>query len=68
MDPDSAPAGDVPLASNPMLLVFLDLSIEEIEILCRVERSREPLAPPRSGSWLGCLLASLKSRAPKGPQ
>jgi len=68
MEPDNAPAGAVPLALNPMLLVFLDLSIEEIDILCSIDRSRGTVVPPRSGNWLDCLLASLKGQALKGSQ
>lgn len=59
MEIDKAPAGVAPLAANPMLLVFLDLSIEEIDILCGIDRSRE-LAGRPEGGWLDCLRASLK--------
>lgn len=58
---DNAPAGNPPLAPNPMLLVFLDLSIEEIDILCGIGRSCEPARQSWNGGWFDCLRKSLKS-------
>ncbi|MGW9330934.1 hypothetical protein [Bosea sp. NPDC055594] len=52
-------------APNPMLLVFLDLSIEEIDILCRVPTEPPAEFTPQDGrtsesGWLASLLASRK--------
>ncbi|ODT49181.1 MAG: hypothetical protein ABS59_11310 [Methylobacterium sp. SCN 67-24] len=57
-------AGGV-FAPNPMLLVFLDLSIEEIDILCRVPTEPPAEFTPEDGrtsesGWLASLLASRK--------
>lgn len=64
MDGEAAAESDRSIVGNPMLLPFFDLSIDEIELLCRVPA--DPVgapADPVDGAWFVTFMAARKEQA-----
>lgn len=61
MKVESLRESDQSIVRNPMLLPFLDLSLDEIEILCRVTaKQEEGCLKPVDGAWFASFMKCRK--------